>query len=414
MQLQRGLAFAASLPEGGLERHELEAELMLALATVLQTTESMSSSEAGQLFSRATHASRNSARPQLLSRALWGQFTSVLVRGEVLAARALAERLLDLARTSDEVNMQMAARAAMGTAQYYQGHFDDAREHLSIQQAILASQLEDAGLDWRTTTAGPAFLALTLACLGYPQQAATQLNQALELASCKGSFALAYCLSISVRVLIVLRNEQDLREHAVRLIALSEDGGFDQFRNQGLCALGWLDARTGRRQPGLDRLRNGLARMLDRAVLAGLPFYRSLVVDAQSEDEYRRANIGALDEALDLCAHTGDAWFTAELHRRRGELLAGFSSSNPSPAETELHRALAISRAQSAKLFELRAAMSLARLWAIRGKRSEAHGLLAPVYDSLTEGFGTLDLQEARLLLDELANSTRRKPRKGG
>jgi predicted ATPase len=271
--------------------------------------------------------------------------------------------------------------------------------------------LDEADLDWRTTTAGPAFLALTLACLGYPERATIQLTRAVELASRKGSFALAYSLSIAVRVLIVLRNEEALREHAVRLVALSEEGGFDQFRNQGLCALGWLEARTGAYQQGPDRLRNGLAGMRDRAVLVGLPFYRSLLVDAQSKEECRRDNIAVLDEALDLSRRIGDAWFIPELHRRRGELLAQLSS-DPAPAETELHRALAIAREQSAKLFELRAAMSLAQLWAIRGKRVESHRLLAPVYDHFTEGFDTLDLQEARLLLDELANSARRRLRK--
>ena len=410
MQLHRGLTFTADLPEG-LERDELEAELLLALAVVLQTTESMSNVEAGQLFNRATGASRNLARPQLLSRALWGQFTSVLVRGQVPAARALAEELLDLARASDEVNMQMAARTAMGIALYYQGHFNDSREHLTIQQAILASQLEEADLDWQTTTAAPAFLALTLACLGYPEQAAMQLDRAIKLASRKGSFALAYSLSIAVRVLIVLRNEESLRQHAMRLVALSEEGGFDQFRSQGLCAVGWLEARTGAGEQGLERLRAGLAGMLDLAVFVGLPFYRSLLVDTQSGDEYRRDNLAALDEALELSGRTGDTWFTAELHRRRGQVLAGLSS-DVTRAETELHRALAIARGQAAKLFELRAAMNLARLWAIRGKRVEARSLLAPVYDYFTEGFGTRDLQEARLLLDELANPPGRGPRK--
>jgi DNA-binding winged helix-turn-helix (wHTH) protein/class 3 adenylate cyclase/tetratricopeptide (TPR) repeat protein len=400
MQLQRGLAFAADLPEG-LERDELEAELLLALAIALQTTESMSNPEAGQLFSRATEASRSSSRPQLLSQALWGQFTNVLVRGEVLSAQALAEELLDLAQASNEINMQMAARAAMGIALYYRGRFNDAREHLRIQQEVLGSQSEAVDLDWQTTTAGPAFLALTLACLGYPEWAVIQLDRAVELANRKGSFALAYSLSVAVRVLIVLRNEEGLREHAVRLVALSEAGGFDQFRTQGLCALGWLEARTSASQQGLDRLCDGLAGMLDLAVLVGLPFYRSLLVDAQSENECRQDNIAALDEALELSGCTGDTWFTAELHRKRGEVLARLSS-DPAPAETELRRALAIAREQSAKLFELRAAMSLARLWAIQGKRIEARRLLTPVYDNFTEGFDTLDLKEAKAQLDEL------------
>jgi len=400
-QLQRGLAFAATLPEGP-ERDELEAELLLALATVLQTTASMSNAEAGQLFRRATTASRSVARPQLLSRALWGQFTNVLVRGEVIAARTLAEQLLDIAEACGEAHTQMAARAAMGIALHYQGHFDSARKHLTIQQSILEAQVEAVDLDWRTVTAGPAFLALTLACLGYPEQAAVQLNRAVELATRKGSFALAYSLSVAVRVLIVLRDFEALRERALKLVALSEEGGFHQFLSQGMCALGWLEIRTGATQQGLDRLRSGLAGMSDLAIFVSLPFYQSLLVDALAATEYRRENLTPLDEALELSGRTADIWFSAELHRRRGELLNG-----PAPysalAEAELHRALVVAREQSAKLFELRAATSLARVWLSEGKRVDAYNLLSAIYGWFTEGFGTPDLRDAGDLLDELA-----------
>ena len=133
----------------------------------------------------------------------------------------------------------------MGIVLYYQGQFDGALQHLVVQKSLLASASEAAKLDWRTETAGPAFLALTLACLGYPDRAASQLSEAMELASRKGSYALAYSLSVAIRVLILLRDDTRLRECAARLIALSDEGGFRQFLNQGLCALGWLEARTG-------------------------------------------------------------------------------------------------------------------------------------------------------------------------
>jgi len=391
-QLQCGLAFAATLPEG-FERDELEAELFLALATVLQTAESMSNAEAGQLFGRATDAGCAAARPQLLSQALWGQFTNVLVRGEVVAARELAQRLLDMAEACGDVHAQLAAQAAMGIALFYQGNFDGARRHLTIQQSMLESQSATA-LDWRTMTAGPAFLALTLVCLGYTERAANQLDRAVDLASRKGPYALAYGLSVAVRVLIVLRDDDALRDHAMRLITLSEEGGFHQFLSQGLCALGWLELRTGAPEHGLARLRSGLAGMRDLAVIASLPFYQSLLADMPSVTAQRRI---ALDEALELSGRTTDVWFTAELHRRRSALLA-----DPALAETELQRALAIARGQSAKLFELRAATGLARLWAAQQNRDAARDLLVSVNGWFKEGRDRPDLSDARRLLDEL------------
>jgi predicted ATPase len=399
-QLQRGLAFAASLPEDA-ERDALEAQLLLALATGLQTTAGMSNAEAGQLFNRASEASRRSARPQLVSRALWGQFTYVLSRGEVAAAREHAEQLLSVAQTCDDVHTQLAAGAAMGIAAYYQGHFDNARVHLAIQQTILEAQSAAVELDWRTMTAGPAFLALTLVCLGYPEQAAAQLDRAIDLASRKGSFALAYGLSVAVRVLIVLRDHNGLREHAMRLVVLSEAGGFHQFLNQGLCALGWVEARTTANRQGLDRLCDGLAGMDDSATFVGLPFYRSLLADIRSTDAKQPEALASLDDALELAARTGDTWFAAELHRMRGELLA-----DPAHMATELQQALGLAREQSAKLFELRAATSLARLWIKQGKREEASRLLTPVYGWFTEGFGAPDLENARQVLDDLAAPT--------
>jgi tetratricopeptide (TPR) repeat protein len=400
MQLQRGLAFATSLSEGP-ERDELEAELLLALATVLQTTASMSNAEAGQLFRRAITTSQGLARPQLLSRALWGQFTNVLVRGEVVAARSLAEQLMVIAKAGNEVHTQITAQAAMGIVLYYQGCFVSARQHLEIQQSILETQSEAVDLDWRTMIAGPAFLGLTLACLGYPEQAIVQLNRAVGLAARKGSFALAYSLSVAVRVLIVLGDLEQLRERTLKLVALSEEGGFHQFLKQGVCALGWLEIRTGSIEQGSVRLRNGLTGMSEGA-LVGLPFYRSLLVDAQSVAEDQQDNKVPLDEALEISNRTGDTWFNAELHRRRGEVLSGLASYS-ALAETDLYRALAIAREQSAKLFELRAATSLARLWSIQGKRIAAYNLLFPIYAWFTEGFRTPDLGGAKELLDDLA-----------
>ena len=113
----------------------------------------------------------------------------------------------------------------------------------------------------------------------------------------------------------------------------------------------------------------------------------------------------ALAEALATLAKSGVRWWEAELHRLRGELLLQHAVAQPEEAEACFQQALAVARRQQAKSLELRAAMSLARLWQQQGKRAEAHALLAEVYGWFTEGFDTADLQEAKALLEALSGT---------
>jgi len=129
---------------------------------------------------------------------------------------------------------------------------------------------------------------------------------------------------------------------------------------------------------------------------------------AMLAEAYRHA--GQIEEGLRLVAEalavadtTGDRVVEAELHRRRGEFLLALSADNLAEAEACFQQALAVARRQQAKSWELRAAMSLSRLWQHQGKRTEARELLAPIYSWFTEGFDTADLQEARALLEDLA-----------
>jgi predicted ATPase len=104
-----------------------------------------------------------------------------------------------------------------------------------------------------------------------------------------------------------------------------------------------------------------------------------------------------------LVERSGERWFEAELHRRKAEILLQLSNGNGVEADMCLRKAIAVAQEQGAKLWELRAATSLARLWCDQSRRAEAHDLLAPVYDWFTEGFDTADLKDARALLDELS-----------
>src|SRR5262249_46513947 len=136
---------------------------------------------------------------------------------------------------------------------------------------------------------------------------------------------------------------------------------------------------------------------------AGRSRWLALLTEAYSMIGQSEAGLKVLAEALGHVEHTGERYYEAEIHRLKGALLLQQSSSNHTEAEVCFHAALAIARTQQAKSFELRAATSLARLLQQQGKRQEANDLLAPVYGWFTEGFDTVDLQDAKVLLEALA-----------
>src|SRR5205823_5922441 len=155
-------------------------------------------------------------------------------------------------------------------------------------------------------------------------------------------------------------------------------------------------------QEGIMQITQGL--MTYRAMGAEVlrPYFLALLAEAHGTMGQPEIGLTVLTEALTLMDTTGERWYESELYRLKGELLLQQNSANQAEAETCFQQAITVARNQQAKSFELRAATSLARLWQLQGKRQEAHDLLAPVYGWFTEGFDTLDLKDAKALLEEL------------
>jgi predicted ATPase len=163
-------------------------------------------------------------------------------------------------------------------------------------------------------------------------------------------------------------------------------------------------AEQGQGEAGIAELRSAMATIRAIGTAAELPWYLALLAGAHTTVGQTAEGLDAIAEALALVASTNERFYEAEIYRLKGELLLKHSGSNTAAeAESCFRRALDISRVQSAKSWELRAATSLARLWAERGRRAQARDLLAPVYGWFTEGFETADLKGAKALLDELA-----------
>jgi predicted ATPase len=201
------------------------------------------------------------------------------------------------------------------------------------------------------------------------------------------------------------------------VLALCAENGFGQYFSYGKLLHGWALMARGQGNEGLDQMRQGLTAYQARAT-SWLPYFLALLAQGYGQLGAADESLRVLAEALAVVRKTGECVWEAELHRLKGALVLQAQYQSPAleggmlyatdctlhmaEAEACLHQALTIARRQQAKSLELRAAMSLARLWQHQGKRTEARELLAPIYSWFTEGFDTADLQEAKALLEDL------------
>jgi predicted ATPase len=192
-----------------------------------------------------------------------------------------------------------------------------------------------------------------------------------------------------------------LFQYADQTLALASEHGLGLFRTMALYWRGWCLAALGRADEGIPLLNAGLAALHDLGYMIGKSRRQTLLGDACRMAGQWQAAKEHLAEARRLAEETGERWFQAETIRLRGDVL--LAVGDRTGAEAGYREALAIAQQQSAKLWELRAAMSLARLWCDQGERAAALDLLAPVYGWFTEGIATPVLQEAKALLDALA-----------
>jgi predicted ATPase len=248
-----------------------------------------------------------------------------------------------------------------------------------------------------------SYAARPLWLLGYPDQALKRGHEALALAQeLAHSPSLAFALNWVTTVSQFRRDAQATQEQAEALIALSTEQGFPQWLAGGTILRSWALAERGERKEGIAQMRQGMAAWQATGAEVDRPYFLALLAEEYGKVDQQAEALSMLAEALALVHRSGDSYWEAELHRLKGELL--LQRAGPTEEVKACFRqALEIARHQQARSLELRAAMSLARLWQQQDKRAAAHELLAPVYGWFTEGFDTADLQEAKALLESLA-----------
>jgi predicted ATPase len=338
---------------------------------------------------------------------LWGLWLFYGSRGPGQTAQELAARLLRLAQRVHDPALLLEAYHAHWATAFNLGEFSAARAY-AAQGVTLYERQQHHALAFRYGGHDPGvccrdFGALALWMLGYPEQALQWRQDALALAHALAHpFSLAEALGYATWLAEFCREERTVRAQAEALMALAQEHGLVYWLAQGRMLWGWALVMQGHGEEGITHIHHGLEAYRATAGRAQ-PYYVALLAEAYGTVGESAAGLGVLAEAFAAMHKAGAPVWEATLYRLKGELLLQHATRGSDEAEACFQQALDVARRQEAKSLELRAATSLARLWQQQGKRQEAHDLLAPVYGWFTEGFDTADLQDAKVLLEELA-----------
>jgi predicted ATPase len=401
---RRGLELIQALPETP-QRQAQEIALHVGLGGALQATRGYSAPEVEANCARAHALCRQTGLTTHIFPVLQGLCRYYFLRAKYVRARELAEELLRLPEEELTPGFRVAARFALGATLYHQGKPAEALPHLEKAVAIEATS-ERRSASYCYDVLDPwviaqLCLARVLWLLGYVERAAEQCRQALTAAEgLDHPFSLCYALSSASWFHQIRQDRANARATAARSLALATEEGFPVLRGWTTILRGLSLAEGSQSEWALAEIRQGLAGLQAQGSEVGRSCFLSLLAEACARAGRWAEGREALAEAQEFAEATGEGFWQPEIHRLKGELLLHDPTAAPD-AEACLHQALAVARRQQAGSLELRAAMSLGRLWDRQGKTQAARELLAPVYGSFTEGFQTHDLQAARALLEQ-------------
>ena len=406
------------------ERTEQELQVHMALGPALVATKGYADPDVGHTYSRARELCQQVGETPHLFPVLFGLWMFHLVRGELQTARHEAEELLRLVNRQQAPALFMEAHEALGLTLTYLGEFAVAHRHLEQSLALYDPTQHRSlaflhGQDHGVVCL--SFAAWVLWLLGYPDQARQRSQEALSLAQeLSHPFSRAFALNFAALLRLHRREGQAAQAQAETLIALSVEQGFALYCAHGTILRGGALAVQGQGEAGRAQMLQGLEALQATGAVLRRPYYLAVLAEVYGRQQQAREGLTLLTAALEVVDKSAERIHEAELYRLKGELLlqqwqgSGFTVpvANPQPltlnlqveveAEACFLKALEVARRQQAKSWELRAAISLSRLWWQQGKRQEACELLAPIYDWFTEGFDTADLQEAKALLEAL------------
>ena len=402
--IRKGLEILKELPGGpARQRHELE--LLVSLGVALRVSAGFTDPEVGAVYRRAQALCQHTGNTQQLSVILQGLRLFHMVRAEFATAREASAELLSLGERLQNDEYRLEGHKALACVCYYMGELMTARTHAEAVLALYNPVEHRSHISQYDSDPGVTALlwgAFTLWLLGYPDQARIRSDEAVAQArALSHPFTLTEAISMNARLWTLQRDPQSVSERAEEALALANEHGFPLYLGLARYLLGWAMANQGKPESGITHMCQAISALQsigNRRILT----WAAPLAEAYEKAELPKEGLVTVDTALKTIAETGGRVHEAELFRLKGEFLLR-QGKEASEVITSFQRSLEIARHQRAKSYELRTAMSIARLLEKQGTRREARNVLVPVYDWFTEGFDTPDLCEAKTLLGELS-----------
>ena len=402
--LRRGIAAVRGLPET-VERNRLELALQLALGPALVSSRGFGDAEASTGYQRAAELARRLGDDRDRFAATWGLWITIRAKSASdhmrLRLQYLGEMVEAAERTGDAELLLQAHHSSWST-RIWNGEFASASEHVRSGLALYDPErhrhhaLMYGGHDPGVCGNGQGAVALW--ALGWPDQAVQSARESIVLGETLDHLpSLLHSLWFASSVYFLRRQAADVLACSARLLALGSEHGLKLYEAIGGVFHGWALIQQLDAQAGLAELRAAVATYATTAHV-NLDLYRAILAEA----ELRAGNFEEGTAVLIQGERSTDEWWRAGYLRLRGDLLLRGPNDDRGATERLYRQAISVAAGQQAKSLELRAATSLAMLLGEQGRRSEGYAVLAPVYGWFTEGFGTLDLKEARALLGEL------------
>jgi class 3 adenylate cyclase/predicted ATPase len=405
--LSRAVSLLRGLPSSP-DRQRLELELLGGLGVALTNTLGPGSSEAQAAHERADQLSRELGDREGRFRARWNLWRVYNVRAEFDSAIAVGDALLAEAQADGDADHEVQAHHALWSSRIYRGDLEAGCRHVDRALALYevgrhgTQALTFGGHDARECALNNIGTALFL--LGYPERALARNDEGIAHALALGQPHVVAHAHNWGSILLQLAGElEELDRRTILLARLADEHGLAIYYPEARILAAWRTVREEQDHRAAEEMRNFLDRRAAMGTVFVQTYFLMLLADAWLRLGRPDEAAAAIKEGLARAEATGEHFCTAELHRLRARACLALDARDARVAESALDAALAAARHQSSRIFELRAACDLARLWADRGERRNAHNLLAPVYGWFTEGFGTADLKDAKALLGELA-----------
>ncbi|MNQ56345.1 hypothetical protein D3C85_704660 [compost metagenome] len=408
--LEAALELLKHLPDTPARAHQ-ELTLLLALGPALMAVRGYSAPEVATTYTRALALCAQVGDDSLFP-ALLGLWTYYELRAEYATACELGERLLSIAQTAQDPDLLVEVHAALGETLFFQGDLRNAHDHQEQARALYIPERHRAHAITYGVDPGYAlsFSAWSLWYLGFPDQASTRSRDTLALDKLSHPISLAFTLS-ATSMLAQFRHDVQLAEEcADAAIKLSLERGFPFYLAWGNILQGWARAEQGNIDEGIAQITQGIANYQAAGAEFGCTYFLALLAAAHGRAGQPQAGLDTVADALAMVNRIGEHFYEAELYRLKGALTLQCPGEDPQDssvrqeAQTCFHTAISIARQQGAKSLELRATVSLAQLWATQDKEA-ARQMLADIYSFFTEGFDSVDLLQAKALLDAWASN---------